>query len=135
MTQLVTQLFDAINRNDVAQVNELIAQGVDVNAKNKWGDSALHIASWKGDLTMFRILKDAGADINACDDVGKRTALHIASIHNQLAIVKELVADGVDLAVKDAFGYSALFLARKYDALNVEWFLDDIRIISRQYCI
>lgn len=92
---------------DVAEL--LIAQGADVNAKNRLdGKTALHIVAW-GALTDFMELLIAnGADLNAKDNYG-RTALHYAAQFGHTKSAKLLVAKGAKLDIQDLhFGKTPL---------------------------
>lgn len=56
------------NRTDVAQV--LIANGTDVNAKNRWIRTPLHTAAMNSHKELVEILIVDGADVNATDENG-----------------------------------------------------------------
>jgi hypothetical protein len=53
-------------------VKALLARGANVNARDKWGRTALHYAAWNGDITRanVRLLLNAGANVNAQDREG-----------------------------------------------------------------
>ena len=59
------QLHDAALEGDIEQVDRLIAQGADVNAKNNNGRMALYIASRNGHTETVNLLLSNGADVNA----------------------------------------------------------------------
>jgi ankyrin repeat protein len=82
-------------------VKRLIAVGVDVNAKNKWGETALHLATRYGHKKIVESLIAAGANVNATDDWG-RSALHLATINGHKEIVKRLIAKGAKAKTNDA---------------------------------
>jgi len=48
MTELEEQLFDAIKGGDISKVESLITQGANLNARDEWGHTALHAASFGG---------------------------------------------------------------------------------------
>ena len=79
-------LFQAINRNNVAQVKELIANGADVNAKSNDGVSPLHYAAFKGHKKIAKTLIEKGADVNAKADNGF-TPLRVASARKFVELV------------------------------------------------
>jgi ankyrin repeat protein len=76
-----TTLLEAANRGHEAVVRLLLGHGADVNAKNEWGQTALHEAAyiWKelyreasrGYEAVVQLLLDRGTDINAKDDDGR----------------------------------------------------------------
>lgn len=49
---------------------KLVPLGVDINLRNKWGGTALHICSRKGWVPQAAQLLRAGADLNAVDNDG-----------------------------------------------------------------
>lgn len=48
----------------------LLDHGVDVNAPDRFGDTALHIAAFAGNVALIEFLVERGADVNAVDRVG-----------------------------------------------------------------
>jgi len=58
------QLTDAAMGNDIQKVNELIAKGADVNAKNHYGLTALECAVWNAHTELVKLLIKKGADVN-----------------------------------------------------------------------
>src|SRR5579863_7134139 len=86
-------IFTAAQNDDLNRVEALLAGGVNVNAANHAGATALMIASQHGHLDVVRTLLDKGASVNACDPDGE-SALAIASQHGQSDVVKLLIARG-----------------------------------------
>jgi len=97
-------------------VNLLIASGADVNAKNKFNTTPLHMIARSGysgrdDVAEILIIK--GADVNAKDKSGM-TPLHLAAYSNgnkKLAIY--LIEKGADLNAKDIKGQTPYSIAIK----------------------
>ncbi|GAB5588260.1 hypothetical protein Unana1_03160 [Umbelopsis nana] len=71
-------MFIAAQVGNISIVEQLISQGVDVNAKFANGQTFLHIAAENGQTKVVKLLLDYEASINALDD-DSRTALHLAS--------------------------------------------------------
>lgn len=57
--------FEAVGRNDTAEVKRLLSEGVNVNRKNSDGWTALHIAVEKNSKDVLSLLLEHGADVNA----------------------------------------------------------------------
>lgn len=89
----------------------LIAHRADLTQKDMFGDTVLHTASMLnvGENT-FRILIDAGADIDARNKEGV-TPLAIAVQKNDLETVRLLTAAGADIHTQDTNGNSPLSIA------------------------
>jgi ankyrin repeat protein len=77
-------------------VRELIPQGVDINAQESGGWTALMYATAKGNLDIFQILLAAGADVNIKDRSGE-TALSKAAYWGHLEIVNLLLSAGAEV--------------------------------------
>jgi uncharacterized protein len=74
----------------------LIDKGVDVNAIQHGGFTALHSAAFSGDLPMTRLLLDSGATLDPKTDDGQ-TALELAREKKRDDVVKELEAAELDV--------------------------------------
>ena len=77
-------------RGDV--VRYLLAEGADVNAREKLGDTALTEATYYGHLALIKELLSHGAEINAIGNDG--TALDIAINRNNSAVADLLKHHG-----------------------------------------
>jgi hypothetical protein len=58
------ELFTAVARGDAAKIEELVAQGIDVDAHPNYDDTALCAAAGRGRLEIVKLLVEAGADVN-----------------------------------------------------------------------
>jgi hypothetical protein len=92
---------------------EIKTKQVDVNAKNRYGVTALIDASYRGQKEQVEWLIIEGADLNARDNQGD-TALMNAAIKGHSGIVELLIANGADVDAKDNAGNTALIDASKY---------------------
>ncbi|CAH3161140.1 unnamed protein product [Porites evermanni] len=80
-----TILTSAVGRMDFPLVSHLLQNGMDVNKKNEFGNTALHIIFLRGmqdkkpqkAMEMFKLLVSFGADINAINNTFE-TPLHYA---------------------------------------------------------
>jgi ankyrin repeat protein len=117
---------DAVMRGDTAKVRQLIRQGLDVNASQADGMSALHWAAQRGDASSAQILVYAGARVDALTRNGNYTPLHLAAREGRGAVVQVLLANGADpLAATSTGGATALhFAAGHGDSLSVQALLD-----------
>lgn len=60
-------LFTAARKGDARAVKELLAQGVDVNARYRYNRTALSFAADRGHLEVVKVLLEQGADVNTKD--------------------------------------------------------------------
>ena len=92
--ELNDRLIDAAKNEDIKNVRELLANGADVDAKDKNGETALHWAACDGRVDVAKILIEKGADVDAKDNHGW-TALHEAAFfkHVVFTIVSILSAN------------------------------------------
>ena len=85
--------FQSVKSGDYAEVKRLIGEGVDVNAQNNDGWTALMLASDQENPEIAKLLIDEGADVNA--DGG--TALMFATMREHIETFKLLIEAGAKL--------------------------------------
>jgi ankyrin repeat protein len=87
---------------------ELFAKaGMNINAKDKDGSTALMIAAEKGDLPIAQLLIEHGADVNANNADGY-TALMYVAYKGNLAVAELLIKSRADINAQDKDGWTAL---------------------------
>src|SRR5262245_40952911 len=87
------RLVEAAKRRDRQAVQRLLTQGLDVNAPQGDGATALHWAVYHDDGALTDQLIAAGADVNAVNDLGA-TPLFLACTNANGAIAAKLLAAG-----------------------------------------
>lgn len=85
---------------------------VDINARDEFGNTALHWASVNGHIAVVRELIQKGADVNAKNKTNS-TPLHLASGSGQIMAVRELIKNGADATLRDKHGNIPIQLAQK----------------------
>src|SRR6476661_3997873 len=73
--ELNDQLFEAVRKGDVAAVTAALDHGADVNAKFRYGTTALFKAAERGNADVARVLLDRGADVKVKDTFYGATAM------------------------------------------------------------
>ena len=92
-------LFDVINNKDLTieqkliEIRRLIDAGVNVNASDNRGWTALIFAAMMNHLEIVRVLKEAGADVNARNNRGE-SALTYAITMKNTGVVRYLIENG-----------------------------------------
>ena len=95
-------------------VKEHLAKGLDINAKNKDGVTALQIATLLGQYEIAELLVQKGADVNAKANDGT-TALHSAAFLGRYKEAKLLLENRIDADIRNNDGATAI------DILNLDW--------------
>lgn len=92
----------------LALVDALIARGAAVDATDRYGYTALMMASAQGDVAVVQRLLAAGASVNARGSDG-RTALMMAaeSLGDRNGTVRTLIDAGADRTIRDNDGQTA----------------------------
>uniref|UniRef100_A0A0G4GD46 Uncharacterized protein n=1 Tax=Chromera velia CCMP2878 TaxID=1169474 RepID=A0A0G4GD46_9ALVE len=90
-------LHEAAVRGRVDVLKRLVKEeGVDVNAKDKDGDTALHRASLSGQKGAVVSLLELGADVEAASDRHGRTAVHAAAERGHVDVLRVLLNAGAE---------------------------------------
>jgi len=100
-------LFDAARKGDVTRIRAALDNGVPVDAKWRYGQTALFIAAFHGHTDAAKLLVERGADVNVTDTFYSFTALNAAAQKDNVAIVNLLLdkgAAGGDGLLKAAAG-------------------------------
>jgi ankyrin repeat protein len=69
------QMFEAVRKGDAAAVTALLDKGADVNAKFRYGQTALFKAAERGHAAVVKVLLDRGADATVKDTFYQATAM------------------------------------------------------------
>ena len=84
-----TTLHQAVQKGDLKAIQQHIAAGSDLNAKDRIGYTALQLAVMKGDLPIVQALVGGGADLSRTGPGGK-TALDLSREKGRVAITQFL---------------------------------------------
>ncbi len=104
-----TWLFQAAKDNDQVVAELLLEEGIEVETKNKAGETALFVAVWNSQEPSVRILLDHGANpqIALTEGTGQ-TVLHHATKNAKPSIVKMLLRAGANTEARDLSGCTPL---------------------------
>jgi cytohesin len=113
-----TPLTYAIVNSDAKTAKALI-ELTDINARDKDGNSPLHLAYWKNKDDIFKALIEKGANVNV-PGKGNQPVLQQAAMRGDMETVKQLLEKGADVNALDDFDTSALILACSTAKPNME---------------
>jgi hypothetical protein len=108
----------AAARDRSVSFNLLMLAGLDVDARDELGYTALIYAAEAGETRTIELLLAYGADVNRTDTSG--TALTKAAAKGHLPAVQVLLDRGARLDAVNRHGLTALALARKHGRADVE---------------
>jgi ankyrin repeat protein len=92
--QLNDQLYEAVRKGDAAAVTSLLDRGADVNAKFRYGATALFKAAERGNVEVAKVLIDRGADVKVKDTFYNATAMTWALNGKHLEVIRLLLQKG-----------------------------------------
>lgn len=92
--ELNDQLYEAVRKGDVAGVTAALDRGADVNAKFRYGTTALFKAAERGNAEIAKILLDRGADVKVKDTFYGATAMTWAIDGKHTQVVRLLLEKG-----------------------------------------
>lgn len=101
-----TLLFEAVDKNHLLGVRQLLELGCDTEHKS-WGATALQIACERGYKEIVESMLAAGVPLNTRRQPSLQTALHSAAQGGHKDIVDMLIRAGADTTMQDCHGYTA----------------------------
>jgi len=109
------EFFAAARKGDTAALKELLDKGVDVNAKTRYGATALSYACDKGHIEVVKLLIERGADVNSKDTFYGEVPLGWALSKDNVQIVKLLLdkgATGIERVLMSGVGDGKIDLVK-----------------------
>ena len=100
-------LLLACTRGHSAVASLIIADGADVMAHDRYGETSLHQAASNGHLEVVKLLLQKDAEINSTDN-GKWTPLHKAAWGGHFEVTKLLLDSGAKINVQDVSQWTPL---------------------------
>jgi len=90
------QLWEAARKGDAAAVTSLLDKGADVNAKFRYGSTALFKAAERGNTEVVKVLLARGADVTVKDTFYGASAMTWALQNEHFDVVRALIEKSTD---------------------------------------
>lgn len=113
-----TALIKATKTGAIEVVQELLANGANLNLRNNDGNNALWFACFGNYFLLIELLINAGIDINNQNDNGATVLMYTASA-GKTEIVKLLLKAGANLNLKNLDDFKAIDFASTIEVLRV----------------
>jgi hypothetical protein len=94
--ELNDQLYEAVRKGDAAAVTALLDRGADVNAKFRYGTTALFKAAERGNADIAKILLARGADVKVKDTFYGASAMTWALNGKHVEVVRLILEKSAD---------------------------------------
>ncbi|MBA3954687.1 ankyrin repeat domain-containing protein [Candidatus Dependentiae bacterium] len=109
-----TGLTDAVQSNNKEKVEQLLAQGADINEYDHFGFTPIYWAAIKSNTEMLQLLIEKGADFNKPNNFGT-TPLHWGAYKSRTKLGKLLIQAGANVDKSNNDGETPLHWAAKSD--------------------
>ena len=111
------EIADAASKGDMATIERLLKSGVDVNAQQADGATALQWAAYRGDTKLTERLLKAGAKPGLGNHNGA-TPMWLAASHGDAAVIQVLLKGGADANEQLPLGRRPLMLAARSGSVD-----------------
>ncbi|MGV8125568.1 MAG: ankyrin repeat domain-containing protein [Candidatus Xenobiia bacterium LiM19] len=105
-----SDIFEAIEKNDLVAVKDFIARGANINARNNRSSTPLHFAAFYSNSTMVELLAAHGAAIDAENNEGL-TPLYFSVQEGKKKVVEFLLSKGAEINTKAKNGWAPLHVS------------------------
>lgn len=106
----VEDAMAAIYMKEYDRAKEIINSGMDVNQPDR-GSYLLHVACYRGNLEIVKLLIEKGADVNIVAEDGSTPLIQAGKGDETGEIVRLLIDKGADVHAKNKLGTNAAFNA------------------------
>lgn len=103
-----SSFIDCAEKGDIEAAKMFISEGININACDKEGQSALMRASLFGHTDMVGLLLEKGADIKIRSKETQSTALMEAVAGNHVDVIRLLAQNGADVNERDVLNRTPL---------------------------
>ncbi|MFD2444414.1 ankyrin repeat domain-containing protein [Bacillus sp. CGMCC 1.16607] len=110
--------FQAAEKGNIEEINDLFEQGADINSKDSQGRTAIMIATYANDYKTVKRLIELGADIHIQDDMKNNPFLY-AGAEGYLEILKLTIEAGANPEILNRYGGTALIPASEHGYTEV----------------
>ncbi|WP_430534071.1 ankyrin repeat domain-containing protein [Listeria rocourtiae] len=123
VTQLNQSLLQAIDSNNLQQIESLLQRGAQVDTVNQLGESGLLVATHQNNIPMAKLFLKHNANVNLQDKIEDSPFLY-AGAEGQTEILKAMISHHPDYKLTNRFGGTALIpAAEKGHLANVRLLL------------
>ena len=113
-TYTETSFVECAKKGDVDAIKLFLAEGMDVNAMNERGQTALSRSAEYQRTEVVTLLLGKGAEVDKVGGRYARTALMEAAGAGNVVIIKQLADKGADINAKDHESSTPIFFACMY---------------------
>lgn len=121
-------LYWASDRGIIKNIKLLLEYGANVNIKDSYGTTPLHLTSLYGHTEATKLLIDNGAYVNAQDNLGN-TPLHEVAIGDRRSNVETiiyLIEHGANKNIRNNNGKTAYDIAKEKNRFDLTSVLNDV---------
>ncbi|MBS4211537.1 ankyrin repeat domain-containing protein [Bacillus sp. FJAT-49825] len=112
------QFFKAVEKGNIAEINNLINKGVNINSQDGLGRTAIMIAAYANDVETAKALIEKGADVNIQDKMKNNPFLY-AGAEGYIEILQLTIEAGANPKLLNRYGGTALIPASEHGFVEV----------------
>ncbi len=113
------ELVSASRNGYLEELERLLSEGADVNAKDSIGSTGLMLASEYGHTETVKLLIESGAELNYKNREYGWTALMLSSLKGRMETTEYLISVGSEIDTQDTDGWTALIWAVYWNRIEI----------------